>query len=183
MSIDLSTFKTDYSETPLDRIKQLSKSGDPVAQFELALRYGAGNEIRFDSDIFRFLLTQSAEGGYVEAQFLLSRFCYEGWFDGESRDEEGTIKWLRKAARQGHIEARRNLGNYYLMRKSDESDYEEAAIWLGLASQQGDAPSQFFLSGLYLAGKGVPKKPEEAIRLLKESAEQSFPPAEAMLGL
>ena len=109
-------------------------------------------------------LMPSAKAGQVEAQYQLASKYYVGYW----RDPAEAVKWFRKAAEQGHVQAQHTLGIIY-----DDGDdfllaYEpepgkkivlknsiEAVKWYRKAAMQGHADGQEMLAGHYYTGEGV----------------------------
>lgn len=60
---------------------------------------------------------------------------------GADYDVEG-IKWIRKAAKQGHARAQFRLGNEYESGQNIQQDYAEAERWHRKAAKQGDTDAQ-----------------------------------------
>lgn len=53
-------------------------------------------------------IRQKAEGGEAQAQYRLGR-CYDTGF-AMAEDKAAAVRWYRKAAEQGHVMAKRALG-------------------------------------------------------------------------
>jgi TPR repeat protein len=94
------------------------------------------------------------------------------------------IRWLRKAAEQGHSEAQLLLG--VLLSSggvfSFLSDPEEAAEWFRKAAEQGLSGAQLALARQYQAGRGVPRDEREAVQWFTKAAEQGDEDAQFALG-
>lgn len=92
-------------------------------------------------------LFRQAKRGEAWAQYSAGKLCFEGII--VPPDEDGSEKWWRLAAEQGHSMAQRWLGEFYTSRqiKGFETnaagqdalgrDIEQAKIWLGNAALQG----------------------------------------------
>ena len=65
------------------------------------------------------------------------------------------MKWLHKAAEQGHANAQYNLGVMY--EDGEGADDKEAVKWYRKAADQGHAFAQFNLGVMYHNGQGVPE--------------------------
>ncbi|CAN5328739.1 hypothetical protein BH10PSE19_BH10PSE19_18570 [soil metagenome] len=66
------------------------------------------------------------------------------------------VKWLSKAAKQGHVDAQHELGDCYRSGIGVKGqNYVAAAKWYREAAQQGHAAAQMSLAGLYSTGEGV----------------------------
>lgn len=94
------------------------------------------------------------------------------------------VRWLRKAAEQGHGEAQLLLG--VLLSSGDVfsfiQDPEEAAEWFRRAAEQGLSGAQLALARQYHDGRGVPRDEREAMRWFTKAAEQGDGDAQFALG-
>lgn len=66
----------------------------------------------------------------------------KGWLYYKDRNYTEAVKWWRKAAEQGDIEAQYNLGESYEYGEGVMKDYEEAVKWYLKAAKQGDEDAQ-----------------------------------------
>ena len=57
--------------------------------------------------------------------------------DGVTKDYAEAVKWYRKAAEQGVVQAQHNLGLMYAYGEGVEQDAEAARAWYGKAAAQG----------------------------------------------
>lgn len=138
--------------------------------------------------------------GNVTAQYELSAMYQNGCGSVVASSDEEMLKWLRKAADQGHIEAQFKLGNMYIIgdrvaesqenaviwwRKAAEQGHLEAQLDLGIytegsesvkwyikAAEQGNAKAQGRLGHMYFTGDGVAQNFEEAVKWLTMAAAQ-----------
>lgn len=94
------------------------------------------------ADAFR-LVQEGADGGCVDAYFMISRAYQSGRF--VSRNQEESIKWLRKAALAGHAAAANELGDVY----SKRDKRTEAIQWYERAARLGDPGASYDLASLY----------------------------------
>jgi TPR repeat protein len=86
----------------------------------------------------------ATEQGDADFQLYLGMGYLRGTFDspgGADYDVEG-IKWIRKAAKQGHARAQFRLGNEYESGQNIQQDYAEAEKWHRKAAKQGDTDAQ-----------------------------------------
>jgi uncharacterized protein len=74
------------------------------------------------------------------------------------------VKWVRKAAEQGHATAQYNLGLMYDTGYGVPKDLVEAVNWYRKAAEQGDAEAQYKLGVLFEGGQGVRKDLVEAVK-------------------
>jgi TPR repeat protein len=95
------------------------------------------------------------------------------------------VRWLRKAAEQGHGEAQLLLGVFLSSGDvfSFLLDPEEAAEWFRKAAEQGLSGAQLALARQYQNGRGVPRDEREAMRWFSKAAEQGDEDAQLALGM
>lgn len=93
------------------------------------------------------------------------------------------VKWYRKAAEQGYVNAQYNLGICYANGEGVPQDYVEAAKWYRKAANQGNAMAQYNLGLCYYNGKGVPQDYAEAVKCFRRAAEQGYANAQNILGV
>jgi len=91
-----------------------------------------------------------AEQGDAHAQYTLGRHSF---IFGPSEE----LKWLRRAAEQGHTRAQASVGYWYYMGRGllENIDHKEAVNWFRKAAEKGHAESQYTLGVMYLNGLGV----------------------------
>jgi uncharacterized protein len=131
-------------------------------------------------------LKAKAENGDAEAQYFLGVFYNEG--QGVQPNAAEALKWFRKAAKQGNVDAQFDLGALlsgepFYVDAGVKQDYGEAAKWYRKAAEQGDAEAQFVLAGLYDRGKGVPLDYAEAAYWYRNAAAQGLDFAQCNLGI
>ena len=88
-----------------------------------------------------------------EAMAAVGRAYRHG--EGVAQDHVEAVKWLRKAAAQGHAGAQFELGCAYATAEGVERDVAEAVEWHRRAAEQGHVKAQFSLGGAYYFGEGV----------------------------
>ena len=74
-------------------------------------------------------------GPPLDAQFALGVLYGDG--DGVPQDYPEAVKWWRKAAEQGDVDAMRNLGIYYFKGKGVPQDHVQSYFWSSLAASRG----------------------------------------------
>ena len=119
---------------------------------------------------------EQAKAGDAEGQFYLGMWHLWGYNPGDvepiPEDKTEAMKWFRKAAEQGHIDAHTFLGDMYFQGDGVPQDYAEAVEWYRKAAEQGDDVAQFKLGQMYEEGKGVQKDMTEATKWIRKAAEQ-----------
>lgn len=119
---------------------------------------------------------QLAEEGDVNAQFELGTLRL-----GQDRYEDA-VRWLRKAAEQGHLEAQCIYGSLLTEGLGTDQDLEAAAYWLRMAAEQGHSGAQVLLAQSFESGAGVPVNLGIAANWYQKAAEQGDKVAQFRLG-
>ena len=71
--------------------------------------------------------------------------------DGVKQNKKEGVRWLTKAAEQGHAVGQRLLGGCYARGDGVKQDMKEAARWFTMAAEQGDAAAAYALSRMAAA--------------------------------
>ena len=144
---------------------------DELAALDATLEgVGGGSETRRDARFDELL--GAAQAGDSDAQYELARVYVE-----ERDDVEQSLRWLNRAANQGHVGAMAELGVFYV-----GTDDIQALRWLRPAAQQGNDVAQYNLGVMYERGSGVPQDDAEAARLFRLAAEQGLAHAQYNIG-
>lgn len=145
------------------------------AAWELAKIYqeGLGNvpQNLEKAQAFYLLAKESGENVERSIQQLQSRLAVRDDFDA-----------LLKRAKEGNLEAQKDLAMAYVRGDEIEQNYEEAFKWYKAAAEQGDADAQNSLYNRYAKGEGVEQNSEEAMKWLHRSADQGHELAYYNLG-
>jgi len=110
-----------------------------------------------------------------EEQYVLAERLAKKWKYTEA------VKWFRKAAEQGFVDAQMNLGVCYGKGEGVEKDEAEAVKWWRKAAEQGNAHAQFNVALAYGRGEGVAKDEAEGIWWLRKAAAQNLKEAIELL--
>ncbi len=135
-------------------LKYVADKGNPMAQYSLAVELMYSNE----PDALYYLY-ESARQRYVPAQYLLGNlFCRSPYLQFLNENSFEAVRWLRKAAHNGHPRAQAILAEKKESGFTDDvlSD-NEAVIWLERAAAQGVQSACSNLAWRYYHGKGVKK--------------------------
>jgi TPR repeat protein len=118
-----------------------------------------------------------------EDQFALGRKHLLG-MDGLSQSDVEAVKWLQKAALQGHARGQSALALMHAEGKGGlKQDQVEATKWFQKAALNGDAGAQVVLGSFHAIGaNGVAKDEVEALKWFQKSALQHHPKGQAFLG-
>lgn len=158
----------------------------PESQYQLGLRYFAGDRVKQDFNKAITCFCRAAEQGHGLAQYCLG-FCYDTALGVEySRSE--AAKWYRKAARNdkffnsfsGSIPC---LGAFrprqtrivYNVEKDLTEQYR-------ISAEKGSAEAQYQLARRYEEGDGLNQDITEAMKLYRKAAEQGHCGAQFRLG-
>ena len=133
-------------------------------------------------------IRKRAEGGDAGSQWSLGENLAKG--DGVAQDGIEAIKWIRKAAEQGHAKAQFCLGLAYDIGSLGEhvqtglkEDAEEAARWYRKSAEQGDTNAQLAIGRLCYSGRGTTQDFVEATKWFQKAAEQNNAHAQMLCGL
>jgi len=97
-------------------------------------------------------------------------------------DPEKAARWYRRAAEQGHRDARVNLGRLRAEGRGVDRDHERAVALWRRAARQGHPVAQYNLGLAYRNGRGVPRDGRRAAHWLRRAAHQGLAAAQAALG-
>lgn len=103
--------------------------------------------------------------GEIEALALGNRYFNE-------KNYAEAVKYYRKAAELGNVDAQTTLGWMYDQAKGVRRNYAEAAKWYRKAAEQGYAYAQNELGVLYYNGQGVKRNYGEALKWFRKAAGQ-----------
>ena len=180
----------------VDPLEQQASAGDPVAQFNLAVKLEDAGRLAEAVPWYQ----KSATHGLPEAQYNVGYMYARGeglpqnaaeaakWFQlaannnlavaqhmmgylheegqGVTADPTKALEWYTKAANQEHVDAQYYLGFLFASGRGVEADLGTAAGWFLKAAQNGKADAQFQV-GVYLArGTGLPQDVVEGYKWL-----------------
>jgi putative ABC transport system permease protein len=146
------------------------QQGGRPAAFDPALRPPLASFLSLDPPLDPDAARAAAEQGDALAQLTLGRRLL-----GAPGTQAEALRWLRRAADQGHREAR-----WLLARHSPADEAGSAARWLQQAAEQGLPQAQHDLA-LRLGGPDAPD-PSLFLRWIERAAEQQFIPSQLALG-
>jgi hypothetical protein len=113
----------------------------------------------------------SAANRAAKAAYLLGMELRNGSLPMDTAE---AAVWLRLAAREGEVEAARQLGLAYEAGNGFPIVHQEAARWYQQAAERGNADAQFRIGAMYADGRGVPKDPVKAYAWLDIAARQGI---------
>ncbi|MDT8383516.1 MAG: tetratricopeptide repeat protein [Gammaproteobacteria bacterium] len=112
---------------------------------------------------------QAADAGNTGAEHMLMRLFSENKIYAKNVDQE-TLKWTRKAAEKGVMQAQYALADIYAEKQGDA---KAAVEWYRKAAEQGHAEAYYKLGGLYERGaEGVKADAQESVRLYQIAASE-----------
>jgi len=117
--------------------QESASQGNDKAQFELGMLYDSG-QIKcedYKKKAMKCYLAL-AESGFPSAQCKVGLKYRFG--DGVEENLQEAVKWLKKSAYQGHVDAMRNLGDIY----AGVGKQGEAEHWYKKAAELGDTYSE-----------------------------------------
>jgi hypothetical protein len=100
---------------------------------------------------------------------------------GVPQNTTEAAKWYHRAAEQGYVPGKYNLGRLYEAGEGVAQDYVAAFHWFREAARQGHAYAQTNLGFMYQIGRGVARDHAEAVRWYRKAAEQGDAYAQAAL--
>ena len=120
---------------------------------------------------------EKANSGDPDSQYEMGEYYLY-----HDNTQEG-LKWIEKAAKQGHTKAQLELAStyengYYGL----EADQEKAIEWYRKAAELGNAEAQIRLAECYVYELGVERDLKKAFDWYSKAADQGDPKAQYMLG-
>jgi TPR repeat protein len=154
-------FAADAAEDIGD-LRSMARSGDAMAQFELAkhheaeaLKTRSNKKTRKERERAFEWYENAANQGLPEAQMRLSRLYVDGL--GVERNDEQATAWALKAAEQGLPEAQYDIGNRRLTGTGLDQDFDIAMQFLEKAANQRYVAAQKLLGRIHFQGVVVDK--------------------------
>ena len=161
-------------ETQLHR---MAEEGDPVAQYEVAMRYRNSESEEKQAEAVTWF-RRAAEHGDARSEYMLG-FTYDEASRSTNFKENPdpvaateAARWYRRAAEQGYARAQAALGELYADGLGVARDHAEAVRWFRRAAEQGNAEGECLLGLAYREGAGVARDDAEAVRWLRRAADQ-----------
>lgn len=129
-------------------------------------------------------LIQKAKNGDKIAQFKL------GYSYSRNNNNEEAVKWFKKSAKQGYLNAQSYLASYYKWGVGVKKNIEKSNFWYKKAYKsykkkalEGDVSSQVFIAACYQRGEGVKKNTKKAIKWYKKAMKQGNIKATYRIGI
>lgn len=166
-------------KSTLAELRSAARAGDPQAQYDLAERYWAGDEVPKSERKAAAWLQRAADQGHADAQNDLGQLYHYGV--ARPLDHDEAVAWYRRAAEQGNARGQNSLGVMYRAGLGVPYDDAEALAWFARAAAQGNADAQNNLGTMYLGGLGVAANEPLAREWYQKAADQGN--ADALLNL
>ena len=101
----------------------------------------------------------------------------------EASDPTEALKWLRRAAEAGHLQAQTDLGGIYFSGGTGvHQDGKESLKWFTLAANQGSKEALVYMGLIHRMGLGVPHDEMKAREYWKQAAEAGIAEAQYYMG-
>jgi len=157
------------NESALAMVQKRIDAGDADAKKFLGLHYLHGELYGLKKDLPRAiqLLTDAAEHGSLDALFELGNLYYNG--EGVVKDEREAIRCWEKAAMQGQVEARHNLGADAAGRKHNT---KVAIKHFLISAKMGDKNSMDYIKTLFEYGYATNDQYSEALKGYGDAVEE-----------
>ena len=129
--LSVSVMAADFNQT-----QRLANQGDAEAQYNLALMYDEGEEVRQDHFKAFEWYQKAANQGFASAQFNLGVMYRSG--EGVRQDYAKALQWYQKAANQRYAASQYNIGILYYNGDGVSQDYAKAKEYFGKSCDNGD---------------------------------------------
>jgi len=113
------------------------------------------------------------------ANYNLGVMYYKG--QGVKQDKAQAVKYMKKAAEQGHAKAQFLYSVMLFTGDGAEQSVPEAKKWIRKSADKGFAEAQFNLGMMYVNGDNIDKNRAEGVKWLKKAAKQGHPNARKLL--
>jgi localization factor PodJL len=151
-------------------LRTAAASGDPVAAYEIAMRFVEGRGVPVALDEAARWFQRAAKAGLAPAQFRLGSLYEKG--QGVKKNIDAARQLYLAAAERGNARAMHNLAVLYAEGGSGKPDYKTAGLWFRKAAEHGLADSQYNLGILYARGIGVEQNLPESYKWFSLAAAQ-----------
>lgn len=165
-------------------LKKAADHGNIQAKRDLVVGYQSGlfkGDYLLNKIIF---LKKKALNGDAKAQYNLGTLYVEGYKvqDKQIKRKEKGLFWIEQSAKNGFIEAEKDLAGRYAGGAGFPKDLSKSIFWRKKAASQGDPDEQERLGRLYLQGEEIPKDLSKGIFWIIKAARKNDPHALEDLG-
>jgi uncharacterized protein len=147
-----------------------ANNGDAQAQYDLAMAYREGKDVRKDLPASFKWLKEAAKGGHVEAQYevakdyaveaegqrVMARFGTPNAIKEFSRDYGFAVQWFHAAAQKGHAGAQLELAKLYFAGWGIKQDDAKAKEWAEKAKANGNKDADKLLADIAAGNRPKP---------------------------
>ncbi|KAG0376719.1 hypothetical protein BGX24_007313 [Mortierella sp. AD032] len=154
-------------------------SGSTHSQQQVHFSAENNADILFGDITYTFVM---AKEGDVQAQVRLAT-AYKNGTDGLLQMYDKAMKWLLRAAAQGHAGAECEIGRLFETGRGVEEDHFTAVAWYRRAAHQSLAAAQKNLAVMYTQGWGVEENFIEAAYWYRKAADQGHSSAQFNLAI
>lgn len=150
---------------------QAAEMGHGAAQMRLGFLYGETHfhGVADDLDRAEYWLLKAAEQNAGDARFRLGNFYLR---TRKPPQMENALKWLQKAAEDGHAAAQYDLA--LLLLRRENTDAETAQNWMQSAAGQGNLHAMIMLSRAHRHGLyGFEKDAQKSVLWAERAAERT----------
>jgi len=201
-----------FGQGSIKTLKRSARSGDVMAQYQLATAYeqkGGNRNLRRAVDYYE----RAAKANLDSAQFALGRLYENG--NGVGQNYQLAIQYYKAAATQDHAASNFKLGtifengigpiaanqqmaiNYYLKARNlgmkgvdsrletlpvDSLGFSNSVPYILFLAEKGNVENEYKAGMLYLEGKEVERDVYKAFTFLRSAAEKDYGPAQLALG-
>lgn len=134
--------------------ERLSREGVPAADYNLAVMHLRGERRDASTAEAVRLMERAAGAGFVTAMVGLGEL-YERGHTGLKPDLPLSVRWFRRAAEAGSVEAQLAVATAHYLGRGAPLDKAQAARWYRLAAQGGDAGAMYLYAAMVETGDGV----------------------------
>lgn len=164
------------SELALSEIAKGAERGDPVMQYNLAIKYQEGDGIEKSQEKASYWYLKAAGQGLPQAQTKIGARYWQGL--GVGMDRVAAVHWFEMAARQDEPSAELALSSAYTIGfGTNKPNYEKAFYWMQKAAEHGVVQAQFETADMYAKGRGVTKNEQRALYWYRRAADSGSYPA------
>jgi hypothetical protein len=128
-----SAIQEPVQDTDLNRTLNQANAGVLTAQYEMGLRYAAGEGVPQNYHDSMTWFAKASNAGNAKAQWKLALGYLKGI--GVPRDERQAVIWLKRAANNGDTRAQRALSDMYFSGRDVPRDYVRAFTWANIAAE------------------------------------------------
>ena len=162
--LSVAVVTTCFAQSYSKEIEKAAKGGDPVAQYQLAMAYAMGRNVKQSNSSAVLWMEKSASQGYEPAMNNIASFYYN------LNMLDKSIEWYAKQAANGDIMAEYWLGHCYY----NQNDGPSSIKWFEKAANRNDplwsVNASYDLGEIYAEGKVVAADFDNALKWFKRAA-------------